>query len=133
MIEYKLLDPEGNLRSFSGKAYEIKGYHVAYDRNGNLKGFIVNAKNEKEIEAATKILNNLEQVNFPKTLKEYLKLCPETRQTKVTYYKSKRKGNSNGTKITLPVKWVKMMNLNEDNRNSEIKFNGEEIIIRKKQ
>ena len=132
MIVYKLLDLEGNLRSFNGKTYEIKGYHVAYDRNGNLKGFIVNANNKKEIDAVTQIVNNLEQVNFPRTLKEYLRLCPESRHTKITYYKSKRKGNSKGAKITIPVKWLKMMNLDEDNRNVEIKFNGEEIIIKKK-
>lgn len=54
----------------------------------------------------------------------------EQRDVKITYTKSGR--GSLTPRVTLPISWIKEMNLSEDDREITISFDGENIIISKK-
>ena len=55
----------------------------------------------------------------------------EQRDVKITYNKSGR--GSLTPRVTLPITWTKEMNLSEDDREVTISFDGENIIISKKE
>lgn len=53
----------------------------------------------------------------------------EVRNAKVSFNKSGR--GSLTPKVTLPMSWIKAMNISEDDRNINIIFDGDKIIIQK--
>lgn len=57
----------------------------------------------------------------------------ESRIAKVSFNKSggTAKGNAITNRITIPTKWIKEMNITEDDRDVELKFENGKIIIEK--
>ena len=53
----------------------------------------------------------------------------EIRRIKITLARS---GNGSlSPRITLPTKWIRELNITEENRNMKVSFDGEKIIIEK--
>ena len=53
----------------------------------------------------------------------------EQRKLKISFNKSG--SGSISTSIRLPISWIKELGLDQDNRNVEVYFNGDQIIIKK--
>ena len=57
------------------------------------------------------------------------KKMQEIREIKITLARS---GNGSlSPRITLPTKWIRELNITEENRNMKVSFDGEKIIIEK--
>lgn len=111
---------------------EFVSLELVYNDFGNLKGIIINNKND---EIVLGLLNNKEIVKtIPTTLKEYRKLedSKEIKVSKVAF--SRGTGNSSknsySTSLYIPASWLSELGINKENNKVVMEFNGKEIIIR---
>ena len=111
---------------------EFVSLELVYNDFGNLKGIIINNKND---EIVLGLLNNKEIVKtIPTTLKEYRKLedSKEIKVSKIAF--SRGTGNSSknsySTSLYIPASWLSELGINKENNKVVMEFNGNEIIIR---
>lgn len=135
---FDLIDSNGNIiESYEGKIYRyIKGnsiFYLVYDKSSfKLRAIALDA--DYSTDELLEILKNPHKFGFPGTMQEYLKVENDVRDLKITMYHpcGNSKGNSIGAKLFIPPLWVKMLNISEDDRDVEVKFDGEEIRIKRK-
>lgn len=113
------------------RAYEIimgnKAFFFIYDENDEFRGIVLDDDNYSY---AYKMV---ETKNYFKTRKEHLLKCKDKRNMKVIYQKSGGTSSSGESSVIyIPTSWLNDMGITKENREVELLFNGENILIRKK-
>lgn len=113
---------------FDEKDGTLIQFKIVY-RDTKLLGVIVKNKQDKEV--IKKI--ELGLISVPAMQKDYYKILNDVRSRKVTWVKSKGNSSKNSvsTKLYISKIWLDVMGVNDENRDLEMIFNGEEIRIRK--
>ena len=103
-------------------------FKVVY-RDTKLLGVIVKNKQDREI--IRKI--ELGIISVPAMQRDYYKEMNDVRSRKVTWVKTKGNASKNSvsTKLYISKIWLDVMGINEDERNLEMIFDGDEIRIKK--
>ena len=111
----------------NNKEFELE---LIYDNDKILKGFVYN--NNRDL--FQYIFKNINSLNIPKTVQDYFKQFFIAKDTTVTWTNAGGNSSQNAisNKISIPRKWLELMNIDEDNRDIRMVFDGEKIIIEKK-
>lgn len=106
------------------------GLELIYDNDKILKGFVYN--NNRDL--FQYIFKNINSLNIPKTIQDYFKQFSIIKDTTITWTNAGGNSSQNAisNKISIPRKWLELMNIDEDNRDIRMFFDGEKIIIEKK-
>lgn len=106
------------------------GLELIYDNDKILKGFVYN--NNRDL--FQYIFKNINSLNIPKTIQDYFKQFSIIKDTTITWTNAGGNSSQNAisNKISIPRKWLELMNIDEDNRDIRMVFDGEKIIIEKK-
>lgn len=114
----------------SKKAYEViinnKLFYFVYDENDEFKGIVIDDENYNY---AYKLI---ETKNYFKNRKEHLLKCKEKRKMKVIFQKSGGTSSGESSVVYLPNSWLSDMNITKEDREVQMIFNSEFIVIRKK-
>lgn len=113
------------------RAYEIsignRVFFFVYDENDEFRGIVLDDDNYSY---AYKMI---ETKNYFKTRKEHLLKCKDKRNMKVIYQKSGGTSSSGESSVVyIPTSWLNDMGITKENREVELLFNSENILIRKK-
>lgn len=114
------------------RAYQItisnRVFFFVYDENDEFRGIVLDGDNYSYA------YRMIETKNYFKTRKEHLLKCRDRRNMKVIFQKSAGTSSSNGESsvVYIPTSWLKDMGITKENREVELLFNGENILVRKK-
>jgi hypothetical protein len=115
--------------NYKGEEIELKLVYNQDDKK--IEGIIYEAEIHSVL---SDVISNLSKYAIPVNVAEYRKLLPETRNVNVVF--GKPSGNSSkgcfNPKTSVPIRWLYEMGINPDNREIDITFDGEKIIIKKK-
>ena len=111
----------------NNKEFELE---LIYDNDKILKGFVYN--NNRDL--FQYIFKNINLLNIPKTVQDYFKQFFIVKDTSVTWTNAggNSSQNSISNKVSIPRKWLELMDIDEDNRDIRMIFDGEKITIQKK-
>lgn len=111
----------------NNKEFELE---LIYDNDKILKGFVYN--NNRDL--FQYIFKNINLLNIPKTLQDYFKQFFIVKDTSVTWTNAGGNSSQNAisNKISIPRKWLELMDINENDRDIRMIFDGEKITIQKK-
>lgn len=103
---------------------------LVYDRDKKLKGIIYE---EDKRNVIGYIIHNMESLNIPSTLNEYYATYNDIKAGKVSWSRAggNASKNSISNKVSIPNNWLSVMDIDEDDRNIKLAFNGKQIIIEK--
>ena len=104
---------------------------LVYDSNTKkLKGFVYEQDKRSVIGY---VVHNMESLNIPQTLSEYYSTYNDVKGGKVSWSKAggNASKNSISNKVSIPNQWLSVMDIDEDDRNIKLAFNGNQIIIEK--
>lgn len=109
------------------KKFEIE---LIYDNNRELKGFVYNYNRD----LFQYIFNNFSRLNFPRTVQEYFQQHSIEKDATVSWVSAGGNSSQNAisNKVSIPRKWLELMDIDESNRDIRIVFDGEKITIEKK-
>lgn len=105
---------------------------LVYDNDTKrLKGFVYE-KNKKN--AIMYVVQNLSSLSLPLTLDEYYNIYNVVKYGVITwnFAGGNASKNSISNKISIPHAWLDVMNIDEDNREVKLTFDGSKIVIEKK-
>lgn len=96
-----------------------------------LKGIIYN-DNNKDI--VVPVVLNPDAYSVPRTIQEYYKSKPFVKDAVVTWNLAGGNASQNAVsnKVSIPKRWLDIMNITEDNRSIRMVFDGQKITIEKK-
>ena len=108
-------------------------YYLLFSKNDyKLRAIALNLDytNDELIE----ILKNPNKFGFPNSLHEFFSINEDRRDLKVTFYHpgGNARGDAIAGKVVLPTLWLKMLDLDKDNRDIEVMFDGQKIEIKRK-
>lgn len=111
----------------NNKEFELE---LIYDNDKILKGFVYN--NNRDL--FQYIFKNINSLSIPKTLQDYFKQFFIVKDTSVTWTNAggNSSQNSISNKVSIPRKWLELMDIDEDNRDIRMIFDGQKITIEKK-
>ena len=111
----------------NNKEFELE---LIYDNDKILKGFVYN--NNRDL--FQYIFKNINLLNIPKTLQDYFKQFFIVKDTSVTWTNAGGNSSQNAisNKISIPRKWLELMDITENDRDIRMVFDGEKIIVEKK-
>lgn len=111
----------------NNKEFELE---LIYDNDKILKGFVYN--NNRDL--FQYIFKNINSLDIPKTLQDYFKQFFIVKDTSVTWTNAggNSSQNSISNKVSIPRKWLELMDIDEDNRDIRMIFDGQKITIEKK-
>lgn len=111
----------------NNKEFELE---LIYDNDKILKGFVYN--NNRDL--FQYIFKNINSLSIPKTLQDYFKQFFIVKDTSVTWTNAGGNSSQNAisNKISIPRKWLELMDINENDRDIRMIFDGEKITIQKK-
>ena len=104
------------------KEFELE---LIYNKDKTLKGFVYN--NNKNL--FQYIFKNMNSLNIPKTVQDYFQQFFIVKDTSVTWTNAggNSSQNSISNKVSIPRKWLELMDIDEDNRDIRMIFDGEKI------
>lgn len=107
--------------------YQIE---LVYDSDKKLKGIVYE---EDKRSVIGYVIHNMESLNIPQTLSEYYSTYNDVKGGKVSWSKAggNASKNSISNKVSIPNNWLSVMDIDEDDRNIKLAFNGKQIIIEK--
>lgn len=103
--------------------------HLIYDSDGKLKGFVYNNKDLFHY-----IIKNLSSLNLPATIQDYFRCVSIVEPRRITWVNAggNASQSSISNKISIPRKWLELMDITEKDRDVIMIFDGEKITIQKK-
>lgn len=105
---------------------------LVYDTDTKvLKGFVYEENKKNVIKY---VVQNLGSLNLPETLSEYYNAYKDRRYGVVTWNFAGGNASKNAisNKISIPRIWLDVMNIDENERDIKLTFNGSQIVMEKK-
>lgn len=104
---------------------------VFKEDNKELLGIVINVDN---FELVKHIVFNMDKSIFPSTLNEYYNKYPSTKYAMVTWNLAGGNSGKNAVsnKVSIPKKWLDVMDIKESSRDIIMKFDGTKITIEKR-
>ena len=108
--------------------YQIE---LVFKDDGSLLGIIVDMDNLELIQC---IVYEMRGGDIPRSIIEYYKKYPSTRYGMITWNLAGGNAgkNSISNKISIPYKWLDLMDITKNSRDIEMKFDGTKITIEKR-
>lgn len=96
-----------------------------------LLGIVINVDN---FELIKYIVFNLDKFTFPKTLNDYYNKYPSTKYAMVTWNLAGGNSGKNAVsnKVSIPKRWLDVMDIKESSRDIIMRFDGTKITIEKR-
>ena len=90
--------------------------------------------NDSNKNIVTPVILNLDTYSIPRTIQQYYKSNPLVKDAVVTWNLAGGNASQNAVsnKVSIPKRWLDIMDISEDDRSIRMIFNGQRITIEKK-